>query len=70
MKLALTKAEALVLSDWLFRTSKKDLFFNDPAERCVLWSIECQLEKQLDAVFSNDYTERLHQAREDVKKNY
>ena len=69
MKIELTEAEAKVLADWLYRTSKKDLFFDDQAERYVLWRIENQLEKQLDVIFSNDYTERLHQAREDVKKN-
>ena len=36
MKIELTEAEAKVLSDWLYRTSKKDLFFDDQAERYVL----------------------------------
>lgn len=70
MKIDLTEAEAMVLSDWLHRNSKKDLFYDDQAEQYVLWSIEAQLEKHLDDIFSNDYTERLARAREDVRKNY
>ena len=70
MQLELTETEALVLSNWLYRNSKKELFFDDLAEQYVLWSIENQLEKKLDDIFSNDYAERLARAREDVKKNY
>ena len=50
MQVELTDAEALVLSDWLYRNSKKELFFDDLAEQYVLWSIENQLEKKLDGV--------------------
>ena len=70
MKIELTEAEALVLSDWLHRNCKKKELFEDLAEQYVMWSIEVQLEKHLDDIFSNDYTERLARAREDVKKNY
>ena len=70
MQVELTEAEALVLSDWLYRNSKKELFFDDLAEQYVLWSIECQLEKKLDDIVSNEYAERLARARDDVKKNY
>ena len=70
MQVELTDAEALVLSDWLCRNSKKKLLFDDLAEQYVLWRIESQLEKKLDGIFSNDYAERLARARDDVKKNY
>lgn len=70
MQVELTEAEALVLSDWLCRNSKKKLLFDDLAEQYVLWSIESQLEKKLDDIFSNDYAEQLTRARDDVKKNY
>lgn len=70
MQEELTEAEALVLSDWLCRNSKKKLLFDDLAEQYVLWSIESQLEKKLDDIFSNDYAEQLTRARDDVKKNY
>lgn len=70
MKIELTDAEALVLSDWLHRNSKNKEMFEDLAEQYVMWNIDCQLEKRLDDVFSNNYTERLARAREDVRKNY
>ena len=70
MQVELTEAEALVLSDWLYRNSKKELFFDDLAEQYVLWSIECQLEKKLDDIVSNEYAERLARARDEVKQNY
>lgn len=70
MQVELTEAEALVLSDWLCRNSKKKLLFDDLAEQYVLWSIESQLEKKLDDIFSYDYAEQLARARDDVKKNY
>ena len=70
MQEELTEAEALVLSDWLCRNSKKKLLFDDLAEQYVLWSIECQLEKKLDDIVSNEYAERLARARDEVKQNY
>lgn len=46
--LPLTKAEAVILSDWLYRNGRKDEYFADLAEQTVFWSIECLLEKVLD----------------------
>ena len=45
--LSLTKEEAVILSDWLYRNSRKREYFADEAERTVFWGIECMLEKVL-----------------------
>ena len=45
--LSLTKEEAVVLSDWLYRNSRKREYFADAAEQTVFWGIECMLEKVL-----------------------
>ena len=68
MRIELTDAEALVLSDWLHRNSKKQELFDDLAEQYVMWNIGCQLEKEL--VFPADYTGAIAQARDTVKANY
>ena len=45
--LSLKKEEAVVLSDWLYRNSRKREYFADAAEQTVFWGIECMLEKVL-----------------------
>ena len=45
--LSLTKEEAVILSDWLYRNSRKREYFADEAEQTVFWGIECMLEKVL-----------------------
>ena len=45
--LSLTKEEAVILSDWLYRNSRKREYFADAAEQTVFWGIECMLEKVL-----------------------
>ena len=45
--LSLTKEEAVVLSDWLYRNSRNKEYFADEAEQTVFWGIECMLEKVL-----------------------
>lgn len=45
--LSLTKEEAVVLADWLYRNSRKKEYFADAAEQRVFWNIECLLEKVL-----------------------
>ena len=70
MKLELTQSETLVLYEWLCNNSKKTELFEDIAEQMVLSKIECQLEKGLPDIFAVDYTERLAQAREVVRKTY
>lgn len=45
--LSLTKEEAVILSDWLYRNSRSREYFADSAEQTVFWNIECLLEKVL-----------------------
>lgn len=45
--LSLTKEEAVILSDWLYRNSRNKEYFADAAEQTVFWGIECMLEKVL-----------------------
>ena len=45
--LSLTKEEAVILSDWLYRNSRNKEYFADAAEQRVFWNIECLLEKVL-----------------------
>ena len=62
--LSLTREEALILSDWLYRNSRKEELFSDIAEQTVFWNIECILEKVLEPA---DYSEEtLRQAKESL----
>ena len=70
MKIDLTTQEALVLFEWICTNSKCDEFFQDKSEQLVLWSIECQLEKELTAPHSEDYLAALTDARNTVKRKY
>ncbi len=57
--------QALVLADWLARTSRSEqpAPFEDQAEQRALWDLEAALESQLPEVFAQDYKERLRYAR-------
>ena len=68
MKIELTEAEAMVLSDWLHRNCKKKELFEDLAEQYVMWNIDCQLEKEL--VFPVNCAGIIAQARDTVKNTY
>ena len=64
----LTISEALVLFDWLARSSEAGApitKIND-AERRVLWNLESILESLLVAPFSEDYAKLLADARRAV----
>jgi hypothetical protein len=63
--LELSADEALVLFDWLARTSDADhpVAFDDHAEKVVLWNLECQLEEVLVEPFSENYRALVHAAR-------
>lgn len=66
--LNLTRAEALVLFDWLSRCDGSGSFgFEDDAEQKVLWVVEAQLERVLTEPLSPDYRELLASARRRVK---
>ncbi len=64
--LDLTKAEALVLFDWLAR-SDDETRCDDPAAQQVLWLLEGQLEKKLVEPLDPNYAQLLTQARERVR---
>jgi len=67
--LTLTKAEALVLFEWLARTDgAESLPVEDPSEQQVLWRIEGQLEKVLVEPLRPDYAELVADARRRVNE--
>lgn len=70
MEIKLTTAEAMVLYDLLYRIGGKKEYFEDIAEQYVLWSIECQLEKELVEPHTDNYSKLIKQARNTVRKNY
>jgi hypothetical protein len=67
--LEMTKEEALVFLDWLFRFNEGEHadLFDDQAEERVLWDIEASLEKTTSAIFEKKYSEILEKAREKVR---
>lgn len=70
LELKLTRAEALVLHDLLNRISGEDAYYEDAAEQYVLWSIECQLEKELVEPSMENYAEIIQQSRKAVREGY
>lgn len=70
MKIELTQAEALVLHDLLYRISDGTEAIKDLTEYYVLWTIECQLERELVIPGADDYSEFIEQARDTVRNNY
>lgn len=66
----LTKDEALVLHDLLYRISGEDKYYEDIAERYVLLTIEAQLEKELVEPSMENYPEILRKCRNAVRENY
>ena len=68
IKISLTKDEALVLFEFLFRFSDTEkLNIEHQAEERALWNLECSLEKILVEPFKDDYLELLETARERLK---
>ena len=68
MTIEISKAEALVLFEFLSRFSDEDkLLIEDQAEARVLWDLCCVLEKQLAEPFRSDYSQLLQQARDQVR---
>ncbi len=67
--LELTRAQAVVLSEWLFRTDRDEsLSVVDPSEQRVLWLLEGQLESVLVEPLRPDYAELLAKARKEVNE--
>jgi hypothetical protein len=63
--LELSADEALVLFDWLSRTSaaNQPAPFADPAEQRVLWDLGCMLERVVSETFDPDYSSLVDAAR-------
>ena len=66
--LDLSTAEMLVLFDWLARSSEAGTPVAplDEAEQRVFWDLEAMLESRLLAPLSQQYDERLREARDEV----
>lgn len=63
--LKLTRAEALVLFDWLARLDDSSPSrFDHSAEEKVFWRLEGQLESVLTEPFAQNYKELLDEARQ------
>ena len=69
VSLTMSSDEALVLFDWLARTSAAThpVPFADPAEQLVLWNVEALLERVLVAPLKPDYDVLLDDARRRVR---
>ena len=65
--LTLSKAEALVLFEWVHVLEDKDELFVDQAEQRLLWDISAGLERVLIEPFRPDYTALLDEARSQVR---
>jgi hypothetical protein len=72
--LRLTKAEALVLFEWLHRNEDRDKsksadYYDivDPAERTALWNLSCDLESALAEPFKSDYDQLVEAARAELR---
>ena len=69
--LRMSRAEALVLFEWVHRHEDEDVrlddLVSDPAEGAVLWEISGVLERLLTEPFREDYAELLEAAREELR---
>lgn len=65
ISIGLTRDQALVLFDWLARSSDagEPAAFADQAEQRALWDVEAMLESVLVEPFRDDYREVLEGAR-------
>ncbi|MFI7425894.1 hypothetical protein ACIBPB_02790 [Micromonospora sp. NPDC049836] len=65
--LRLSRDEALVLFEWLYRTDETTNDFadlvEDQAEQRALWNLTCPLERELVEPFSPQYAGRVEQSR-------
>jgi hypothetical protein len=65
--LELTKAESLVLCEWLARfDSVQTLTFDHPSEERVLWRLQGQLESTLKEPLLPNYKDIIAEARRSV----
>ena len=69
VRFELSRAEALVMFEWLKRTDAVDaLQFEDPSEQRVLWKMEGHLERLLHEPFAENYGSLLDEARRKVRE--
>jgi hypothetical protein len=67
VSLRLTRAEALVLFEWISRVDAAgNLPVEDPAEEQVLWRLEGQLESKLIEPLGPNYKQAVDAARKEV----
>lgn len=67
VKLEIEEDEALVLFELLSRFSDSDVLeIVDASEDKSLWSLQCNLEKQLSEPLSSNYQSKLERARENI----
>lgn len=59
----LTRAEAIVLFDWLHNHETNDTTPGDPAERTALWNLSTALERTLSEPLQADYHDVVRAAR-------
>lgn len=70
VRLELTRAEALVLFEWLARlNASESLPFEDPAEQQVIWKPEGKLERTLVEPLAPNYRQLLAEARRKVRES-
>ena len=68
VSLSFSRAEALVLFEFLSRSSEqKSLEIRDQAEQRVLWDVQAELEGLLAEPLSKDYDVHFKKAREEVR---
>jgi len=68
--LCLTRAQAVVLFDWLARVDAAGAApVEDPAEQQVLWQLQGQLESLLGEPLGPDYKEAVAAARKEVRES-
>ncbi|MBE6875727.1 MAG: hypothetical protein E7496_03230 [Ruminococcus sp.] len=70
MHIEITREEAVVLSELLYRISEKNQYYEDISEQYVLWKIEAQLDKLLTEPMMENYSDILKASRDAVRKNY
>ncbi len=74
VRIVLSSAEALVLSEWFHRNESHDVRLDhlgiaDDAERQVLWSMSACLESTLVDPFRSDYLDILETARASLRSD-
>lgn len=68
MNIEISKDEALVLYDFLYRSNQNNtIVFEDQAEQRVLWNLQTELEKHLLEPSFPNYLELVEEARNRVR---